>query len=194
MIYFVSDAACSSFTPHCWQQASEEVCVRVGSLLCVRRCVLWLILWLWWGTAVRCATATSANHFVSQQWWRKCICMFVTVFERKCALKYNWTHSFQIWQVCALAWKCHFCCYVHVKELATRLSVNLCLSLHSPLLQRLLALLPPPLLRLVIWCWNMYLRIFNKLCICYLLMALSTAEAGPPDSVTGRGRRANREK
>lgn len=87
VIYFVSDAACSSFTPHCWQQASEEVCVRVGSLLCVRRCVLWLILWLWWGTAVRCATATSANHFVSQQWWRKCICMFVTVFERKCALK-----------------------------------------------------------------------------------------------------------
>lgn len=100
MIYFVSDLACSSFTHHFWQQASEEVCVRVGSLLCVRQCVLWLILWLWWGTAVRCATATSANHFVSQQWWRKCIWMFVTVFERKRALKYNWTHSFLIWQVC----------------------------------------------------------------------------------------------
>lgn len=45
---------------------------------------------------------------------------------------------------------------------------------------------PPPsaLLCLVIWCWNMYLRIFNKLCICYLLMALSTAGPAPADRVT----------
>lgn len=40
----------------------------------------------------------------------------------------------------------------------------------------------------------MYLRIFNKLCICYLLMALSTPELALPDRVTERERARGRNK
>lgn len=47
VIYVLSGAACSSFTARFSQKASEEVCVSVGSLVCVLPCVLWLILWLW---------------------------------------------------------------------------------------------------------------------------------------------------
>lgn len=62
----------------------QRKCVSVGSLVCALPCVLWLILWLWWAAAVRCETSTSANHFVSQQWWCKCRCAFVTLWEDVC--------------------------------------------------------------------------------------------------------------
>lgn len=130
VIYVLSDTACSSFTARFSQQASEEVCVSVGSLVCVLPCVLWLILWLWWAAAVHCETSTSANQFVSQQWWCKCRCVCLWHFERMCGLKLQFIFDF-IGVFYCLKW--HFCGFVRMKELVTHLSVNgLCLSAVIP--------------------------------------------------------------
>lgn len=89
-----------------------------------------------------------------------------------------------------------FCLFITISMLNSywQPSVNeLCVSAVAPSIPSLSHPSPPPPLPcLVIWCWNMYLRIFNKLCICYLLMALSTAEPALSDRVT-EGQRESEE-